>query len=357
MQKRLKPEVIRTDAVIRGITGVNIKNSVGALNETGEFCLLEIDEEGNTELNAVLPGHPENKSLNLNSDNEHNIMWIVRGRGVYFLDLESKKTAHITASNDGNGKILSVFTTDPEKRIMGITYTNCPGCAVNLTFYDLKKRETIGEVVLGPGKAFPYYDNTVLCVYTKPDRTRWWFACGYDAKKPEDLFEDRLTRKLTETQMDAWHRSDAIHPAKRILICSVLVNGKAAYFSVRWDEKREKVKVEPLILQRLKNRCFDDVFLFSPKGNWIKTLAFPAGGSAMPPELIMFHTGGAYPQGISLPVLCGYTDEMASGAFMEHEAWGPCYIDWDPDVPEKLFVFRLNEGLRLLADRILGKSG
>jgi hypothetical protein len=205
--------------------------------------------------------------------------------------------------------------------------------------------------------AYPYYDNKLLIVYTNDDKTRKWFSCGYFAKGQGDLTYDNLTRKLTSTQMNAWFKSETIHLKKRMLICSILINDRVSYFTVRWDEEQKDINVEPLIFQRSKNKYLDDAFVFSQKGDWIKTLALPMGNSDLPPELLIFHTGDIYPQGLSLPILCGYTTINGYGAFMEHETWGPCYIEWDSDYPKILFIYHLNKGLEMLAEQAKKTSG
>lgn len=40
---------------------------------------------------------------------------------------------------------------------------------------------------------------------------------------------------------------------------------------------------------------------------------------------------------------------------MQHTEWGPCYVEMDPDYPDKLFVYKLNEGLELLRKQVLNK--
>jgi hypothetical protein len=40
------------------------------------------------------------------------------------------------------------------------------------------------------------------------------------------------------------------------------------------------------------------------------------------PELVTYHVSNIYPQGLSLPIYCGYTKEGNSGAFMMHDRWG-----------------------------------
>ena len=117
---------------------------------------------------------------------------------------------------------------------------------------------------------------------------------------------------------------------------------------------KENIKIEPIILQRPKNKLLDDAYVFSQTGEWVKTLAFKEGDDEIPPDLLIYHTGDMYPQGLSLPILCGYTKENGFGGFMDHETWGPCYVELDSDFPDKLFVYKLNDGLKMLAEQALG---
>lgn len=82
-------------------------------------------------------------------------------------------------------------------------------------------------------------------------------------------------------------------------------------------------------------------------------MAFPDGRDDIPPELIIYHTGDIYPQGLSMPIYCGYTKKNGYGGFIDHETWGPCYVELDSDFPNKLFVYKLNDGLKILAEQLL----
>ena len=73
------------------------------------------------------------------------------------------------------------------------------------------------------------------------------------------------------------------------------------------------------------------------------------------PRLIIYHVNDKYPQGLSLPVMCGFSSEGSPGAFMQHEEWGPCYVEQDMEYDDKLFVYKLNEGLELLARQAVNK--
>ena len=56
-----------------------------------------------------------------------------------------------------------------------------------------------------------------------------------------------------------------------------------------------------------------------------------------------------------MPIMCGFTTDGNPGAFMQHEEWGPCYVEQDSEYDNKLFVYKLNEGLKILAEQALNK--
>jgi len=66
--------------------------------------------------------------------------------------------------------------------------------------------------------------------------------------------------------------------------------------------------------------------------------------------------GSQYPQGLSLPLRSGYTKADNPGAFMDHEDWGPCYVELDYSVPGKLFVYKLNKGMDILREKMMRES-
>ena len=46
---------------------------------------------------------------------------------------------------------------------------------------------------------------------------------------------------------------------------------------------------------------------------------------------------------------------VTTGAFMQHTEWGPCYVGQDSDFPDKLFIWELNKGLKILAEEAVKK--
>ena len=353
--KRLKPEIITTSKIINGLAALSITNTIGTLDQQTDFALLKFDDKGIADIEPVKIGFPTNKSYDLYSDDENNIMWVVRGKGVYAIDLGTKATGHIIASNDGNGAIDRVFTVDPEKKILAIDYNN--GAAASAYWlFDLANNKPIQEIGVFEGMIFNYYNNLIIGEY--------WDAGVYDWKlsdlQMENFRDDKLTKALNKFQVNTWHRTKTMHLKKRILLGTGWPGSsrkKLIYYSVRWDEKIEKIKVEPLLLQVPENCTLDDDFVLSQDGNWMKTLLNrDSGMMAGTPELVIYNVSDIYPQGLSLPIYCGYTHEGNNGAFLLHDTWGPCYVEQDSEFSGKLFVYRLNDGLKLLADSVMDRQ-
>jgi hypothetical protein len=356
--QRLKPEIITTKEVINGLVALSIPNTIGTLDKHADFALLHFDKQGNLDVKPIVKGLPEKKSLDLYSDDENNILWVVRGKGVYFLDIESKKSGHIIVSNDGNGKIYRVFTVDPQKKILAIDFDNGPVTASQYRLFDLPNNQ---EIPTNPGA----YMGVLFAYYNKQLLGKYWENGAYEWDLSDMIIEtgkfwdDNLTKALTKFQINTWHKTKTMHLKKRILLGTGWIGKKLIYYSVRWDEKIEDVKVEPLILQVPEDCHIRDDYVLSQDGNWMKTLLSRYSGLTPDvPELVIYHVSDIYPQGLSLPIYCGYTHTGNNGAFMMHDTWGPCYVEQDADFPEKLFVYKLNDGLKILteqAKKIIGQ--
>ncbi|MCP4136456.1 MAG: hypothetical protein GY754_36140 [bacterium] len=124
-KKRLRPEILECGEA-NGLYGLNIKNTIGTVNENNEFAFLKIDKEGNITVEAIKPGFPPVYGQKYFSDSEHNVMWMVRGRGFYALDIETKASGNVITSGDGNCWIHNSFLVSPEKKIFFIEIAEPP---------------------------------------------------------------------------------------------------------------------------------------------------------------------------------------------------------------------------------------
>ena len=169
MEKRLKPEIVQINKFIDGLWGLNLRNKVGTVNEKGEFCLLELEENYNIKLEVISPGFPPYLSDKYYSDNEHNMIWMLGGRGFYALDLETKETRHLVVSYFGDDGILNSFLADPEKKIFFIEVVQYN---LNPTqyyiLYDFIQDKIIFESPIFKGLMFRFYDHHLLyCEFIK----------------------------------------------------------------------------------------------------------------------------------------------------------------------------------------------
>ena len=356
MKKKLKPMILPNFKPIEEILGINKQNYLAAINKKGEFCLLEIDEAGVIiDMNPIIHSFPSDFGSSYHSDNEHNVLWQIEGRGFTVLDIKTEATGDCIVSYNADDKVLNSFLVDADNKIFLIDMSRLDRntlCSIKgflYVLYDLNKNKIIFESPIYGGTVYPFNNNLLFCEYIgeKHDMLKWYIIDFYlDNKK-----ENKLTKKLTKMQIKAWDRSKTIHTGRRMMLGTSRLSGSLEYFSIRWDEDFEDIRIEPIILQKPNGKRISSRFEFSPDGNWVKTLKFADSGVTFPPELIIYHVGEVYPQGLSMPILCGYTKEINTGAFMNHSEWGPCYVELDYEFNNKLFVYKLNDGLKILAEQ------
>jgi hypothetical protein len=310
-----------------------------------------------TDIEVIVPGFPGIFGNTCYSDSEHNVVWMKNGRGLYGLDVETKEHAHSVITNDYTVEIRPDFLADAEENIIFIDIVPPWPEFNHFVLYNINKNEIIFKSEEYGGQFFPFKNKTMFfsrnITINEKDGYEWQIV-DFSFKKVE---ENTLTKNLSKFAIDAWPHSKTIHVAKRILFGNSEATGKLVYFTARWDEEFEDVKVEPLLLQHPRETYLDDRGVFSSTGNWLKSQIERKKSFPDLPELVFFHVDNAYPQGLSMPIYCGYTSKYAPGAFMEHTEWGPCYVEVDLDHPDKLFVFKLNDGLQILADQAMDGVG
>ena len=165
---------------------------------------------------------------------------------------------------------------------------------------------------------------------------------------------NKLTKALTKYQMEFYSKSKTFHLGKRIMIGTNWIEKKLFYYTITWDEEIEDVKIEPFTIQKPKNTFLDDRFRFSANGNWVKSTVEYRNALVPGPELIIYHVQDHYPQNLSPPIYCGYTNEGSGGGFMMHDQWGPCYVEHTFSKPDILMVYKLKAGLEILKNQAMG---
>jgi hypothetical protein len=350
MIKRLKPEIITIKESVYTILGINKKNSFVAVSPGGIFELATLDENGNVNIETIVSNYPPHSGTSYWSDNEHNMVWQIRGRGIYFLDIESKKTGYCLPSGDGNDTVDQIILVDPGKKLFLIEVLKPYAGADPSMYYvifDFMSNKPVFKSPLIKADFFNLGNGRFLYLEEKglPAVQTWYITDLYMKEK----IENKLTKELTKLKIDVWHLTKCLQPDKRIMLGRVYANKNYIFFSIRWDSEFENVDIEPIVLQKPGGRDIDYQFEFSADGNWVKSLDIE--NEQLPPELIIYNVNSIYPQWLSMPIMCGYTREANTGAFLNHDKLGPLYIMLDADQHKKLFVFRLNDGLKILAEQ------
>ncbi|MBN2534514.1 MAG: hypothetical protein JXB88_16645 [Spirochaetales bacterium] len=358
MGNTLKPVILLSTMNIGSIVESGKMNTLYTLNESGEFSSLEIDNSGSISLHTLIKGFPPSPGDSIHSDPANNFLWQVRGRGLYFLDISTMQTKHIISSYNFNDEVGSVSIISPEKKLLYVWLMN-HGIddpeSFSFVIIDFNRGEIVFESYLIAGGLFPLNDSKALFQEYTGDQGNIikWSLTDYSL---ENIQDNKLTKQLSQLQIDVWPYSKVYHREKRIMLGYSRMTGTIEYFSITWDEDFEDIHSEPIIIQRPGGKRIGADFQFSANGDWVKTLLTEKSGPIDTPRLLFYHVHDMYPQHLSQPILCGYTNRENPGAFMDHEKWGPCYVEQDPDYPKKIFVYKLNEGLKLLADQVVTRA-
>src|SRR5574344_326887 len=91
MNEYVEPKIVAHTLSFFGLAETGYDNNVLTLNSKAEFSYIDLSNPDHPRLEVITPGFPGVGGV-LGADAEHHVAWVVRGRGVYFIDLESKKT-------------------------------------------------------------------------------------------------------------------------------------------------------------------------------------------------------------------------------------------------------------------------
>lgn len=131
-------------------------------------------------------------------------------------------------------------------------------------------------------------------------------------------------------------------------------NHDPANFFIKWDEDYKASVIPFSPLQKPDDiQVVAGVGEFSPDGQWFDMFArLDSNGSGNPDERFVYHVNEHYPIGISPPVRLGLTSDYIPGAFMMHDTLGPCYILLDEEYSRLVLVFKLHDGLPIIAGQL-----
>lgn len=357
MNETLQPVVLQTGFNTSGIWQLNRPNTVAALDGHGHFALITIDEEGNAKQDTIRHNFPSETMHSTDTDPQHMFMWGFRNRGFYIMDLNTGEYRDDGADN-GSTEIKKIQLIDPEKKTFCISlHDSSKKIEENSKFnviYDFAKDQILSRSDYYRGYIWPIKNNRFLsCEYigTGMGSAHWYIS---DADF-ENKVTNKLTKELTKFQIFLWPNSPTFNSRRRLLLGTSEISGSLQYFSAQWNEDFSDVTVEPLLIQKMNELWIGDFFQISYNGNWTKSISH----KDIPPlnlnRLVLFRSSPGIPQALSQPVFCGFSSENYKGAFMEHSVWGTCYVEVDPQFPDKLFVYKGNDALQWLADKAAAK--
>jgi hypothetical protein len=355
MGESLKPMILECKYKFNGIKEFG-DNTLVTVNDHKEWSTLEIDNNGYIEMKTLIHGFP-NDDLSVGiTIPEHKIVisWIMRYAYIY--DGEMKQTREVGASSESNAEITDISLIDSNKKIYLIDLVDhakdigTPGSFYII--YDFINDKKILKSEYYDGMLYKMNNNKILFLTSNGIKNKFYITDSLLKIKEEN----KLTKELTKFQI-FFNSNDCISFNNRIGLGTAWIGNKdkLIYYSIRWDEKYEDVKVEPIIIQKPFDQDVSSKFELSQDGKWVKTTVDNVPGPVDVPMLVFYSVSDIYPQGLSMPILAGYASD--GGCFMNHKVWGPCYVDYNIDHPNKLFVFKLTEGLELLAKQTVGQIG
>lgn len=358
--KRLEPVIIESEYEIYEIGEIKKKNCFGTMTENGDFAIGKIGNDGVVSVEPIVEGFPPNDSFGgFTTDPFGSMMWVIDGREIVVIDADTKKTGKALTSPDGDAGLRSINVVDRDKKQMIIRVIMHGSDESYYLIYDLNENRIIYKSSKIIGFPYPLSPGKLLfwhyVPYVKGGEKfhKEWFSIT-DLFEKEDV-KNELTKKLNKSKIQLDLFSNPIRAQAGKLFGLIRKLDKENFtFSidqlVTWKENYKDVKINPIVAQIPKNGDFIDSFKLSGDGKWaIGKFKYDANIIDVP-ELIIYHLSDIYPQGVSMPIYCGYSEKYTRGAFVDHEEWGPCYVELCDEFPNKLFVFKLNEGLKVMAE-------
>jgi hypothetical protein len=361
MSEYVEPGVISHGVSFYGLVESGFDNKLLTLNNRGEFSYLNLEIPEQPRLEVISPGFP-GVGGQLISDAENRVAWIVRGRGIYFIDLDSLKTGHMIAGN--RGRVIQVLLTDKERLLFAVTVF--PGAELlGYCVYELSTGTDHGLIVTPRVTIYNSLGNDMLLrerQVKKDEHLNGWYLSDtfwtkernnpgvtYPAAEP-------LTQFLTGHNVHAVNEIDGklLHQGKRLLFAWSYIDrwDSTQMVIVRWDENLEEVKIFPLVQDTLRF-FYQGPMHISGDGNWMKGSRIHRRTEPRIEELVVYHLQDYYPQGISGPVSLGYTNKDP-GAFFNHRSLGPCYIEQPLSREGVLLLYRLNDAVEIIRGQALG---
>ncbi len=359
-EKHIEPEILQFKGQFYGLVESGYENKLVTMNNKNEFCYFDLTVPEHPQLKVITPGFP-GVNGSLGSDAENRVVWLVRGRGVYMVDLDSGKTGHMIAGN--YGRVIQVLMTEKERLLfLAVTYSGAE--AVLLYVYELANSIDHGEIgVLRLGTHNTLGHDIIIweqSVPTNPKLTGWFMSdtMFIEMKKKDENVTiypggDSLTKELMKNNVHSVNElgDKLLHQKKRLLYAWSYVSrsGPIQPVLVHWSENLQEIEIKALLLQQKDSDAYfnEGPYHLSGDGNWMKGYKIQRKTNPSMYELTVWHLQDHYPQGMSMGISLGYTNKDP-GAFMNHSKLGPCYVEKSTSRDGILFLFKLNDGLQIL---------
>jgi hypothetical protein len=365
MDNHLVPEHVPVFCGINEIKSLPEPDKFALINTYNEFAIAKLPKNGDLEIHTILNNYP-NKDLEgstleeLFTDSEGKFFWSIATRGIFGVNSETKKTFDPLFAFGGNTTLVNTIMVDNKNEIIlgevldlqDETGSSDGNSRVYLITYDCKNGK-LGK----PGKSFKGYffylgDNTILWCESLGKNTASsevkWHLCDLSL---ENLRHNKLTDELTKKQIKAWDPTTPISIKKRMMLGAIDSNHVSTYYSIRWNQEMTEVKIEPLVLQMPPNGHFKSGWSFSDDGSWL-TATVATYQPKETKKIVFFSINDSFPQGISPPVFGEETYYEKTGAFVNHSELGPLYLDISPQFHNALLVYKLNDALKILKDKM-----
>jgi len=366
LNEYVEPKIVAHTLSFFGLAETGYDNKVLTLNSKGEFSYIDLSNPDHPRLEVITPGFPGVVGV-LGADAEHHVAWVVRGRGVYFIDLESKKTGHMIAGNDG--KVTQVLLADKDRLLFSVVVFSVE--ASILYTYELSINKDYGRTGLTANSVYINLNSDTLLFeknqQKSPKYTGWYltntFFTNFNAVEPGSILPGShpLTKALMKNNAHAVNEigDKMVHQGKCLMFVQFkpVKDSASQYSLVQWSDDLQDIQFNPLVLQfpRPTRQAYYGPIYISADGNWVKFIRYHPETQPKMEELVVYHIQDIYPQGISMPVSLGYTN-TDPGAFMTHSEFGPCYVEQSTMRGGIMFIFKLNDAIDILKKQALDKA-
>jgi len=348
MADQVVPEIVTSDVEIAQIAGLSLHNSFAFASGNGEFGIATLGSDGSVKTRALKKGFPDDQMDAVYADGSGTLIWGTRGRGLYVLDVAAGKTDFKVVSNDGDHLPLHAWLTAPDKKTILVDIGAYGWTPAEMKYYcriyDVGTGALSERTAAMEGLKIPFGPQQLLwCDMEAPGKVSWLNADLSFTRK----WDTKLTDKLTKSQLVVSNMAPAWNIARRIMIGHTFAGD---FFSVLWDEAISDVKVEPLALQCPNEYAFDGTWHISEDGTWAAAHGYETTTARS--YRFLYHVDRAYPQSLSLPVRGMEITDNVYGVFVQHDAWGPLYVEPDRRQRRALYVYRLNQVIENLKSRL-----